>query len=114
MSESNPFNEFFTGWFSMLEKGLEKLNEQECACLFSECGKTCSWYVVNYVYRKLFDECEGNLDRFFSRIHEIESVDGKVVFPGQKVEYQLTTTPKLPGQLAGGEAQPRGVLKPNA
>lgn len=29
-----------------------------------------------------------------------ESVDGKVVFPGQKVEYQLTTTPKLPGQLA--------------
>lgn len=29
-----------------------------------------------------------------------ESVDGKVVFPGQKVEYQLTTTPKLPGDLA--------------
>ena len=29
-----------------------------------------------------------------------ESVDGKVVFPGQKVEYELTTTPKLPGQLA--------------
>lgn len=29
-----------------------------------------------------------------------ESVDGKIVFPGQKVEYQLTTTPKLPGQLA--------------
>lgn len=29
-----------------------------------------------------------------------ESVDGRVVFPGQKVEYQLLTTPKLPGQLA--------------
>lgn len=29
-----------------------------------------------------------------------ESVDGKIVFPGQKVEYQLVTTPKLPGQLA--------------
>jgi len=31
---------------------------------------------------------------------EQESVDGKIVFPGQKVEYQLTTQPKLPGNLA--------------
>ena len=29
-----------------------------------------------------------------------DSVQGKVVFPGQKVEYQLTTQPKLPGNLA--------------
>ena len=29
-----------------------------------------------------------------------ESVQGKVVFPGQKVEYQLTTQPKLPQNLA--------------
>lgn len=29
-----------------------------------------------------------------------ESVDGKVVHPGQKVEYQLTTEPKLPTDLA--------------
>lgn len=29
-----------------------------------------------------------------------DSVDGKVVYPGQKVEYQLTTQPKLPDLLA--------------
>ena len=29
-----------------------------------------------------------------------DSVQGKVVFPGQKVEYQLTTQPKLPQNLA--------------
>lgn len=29
-----------------------------------------------------------------------ESVDGKVVYPGQKVEYQLTTQPQLPADLA--------------
>lgn len=29
-----------------------------------------------------------------------DSVQGKVVFPGQKVEYQLTTQPKLPENLA--------------
>ena len=86
MSENNTFNEFFTGWFGTLEKGLEKLSEQECACLFSECGKTCAWYVVNYFYRKLFDECEGNLDRFFTRLHEIDQVDGKVIEPGKVYE----------------------------
>ena len=31
-----------------------------------------------------------------------ESVDGKVVYPGQRVEYQLLTTPNLPGSLAYG------------
>ena len=29
-----------------------------------------------------------------------DSVDGKVVFPGQRLEYQLTTQPKLPENLA--------------
>lgn len=31
-----------------------------------------------------------------------DSVDGKVVYPGQKVEYQLTTQPRLPDDLAYG------------
>ena len=31
-----------------------------------------------------------------------DSVDGKVVYPGQKVEYQLLTTPNLPADLAYG------------
>lgn len=31
-----------------------------------------------------------------------DSVDGKVVYPGQKVEYQLLTQPKLPDDLAYG------------
>lgn len=29
-----------------------------------------------------------------------DSVDGKIVFPGQRVEYRLMTEPKLPGDLA--------------
>ena len=33
---------------------------------------------------------------------EQESVQGKVVFPGQKVEYQLDTQPQLPSSLAYG------------
>lgn len=33
---------------------------------------------------------------------EQESVQGKVVYPGQKVEYQLNTQPQLPSSLAYG------------
>ena len=33
---------------------------------------------------------------------EQESVQGKVVYPGQKVEYQLNTQPQLPAGLAYG------------
>ena len=86
MSENKSLNDFFTGWFGALEKGLEKLNEQECACLFSECAKSCAWYVVNTMYRKLFDECAGNLDLFFERLHEIDNVDGKVIKTGRVYE----------------------------
>ncbi|QOL35478.1 LPXTG cell wall anchor domain-containing protein [Bifidobacterium lemurum] len=34
-----------------------------------------------------------------------ESVDGKIVYPGQRVEYQLTTEPQLPSDLAYGVSQ---------
>ena len=86
MGEGNGLGEFFQGWFATLEKGLDKLDADACSCLFSECAKTCAWYVVNYIYKKLFDECEGNLDRFFSRLHEIDNVDGKVTEPGRVYE----------------------------
>lgn len=56
MSEENGLGEFFEGWFATLEKGLDKLDVNECSCLFSECAKTCSEYVVNSLYRPVFDE----------------------------------------------------------
>lgn len=86
MSEENGLGEFFEGWFKTLEKGLEKLDANECSCLFSECAKTCSEFVVNCMYRPIFDECGGDLDKFFANIHKIDNVEGKVIESGKKYE----------------------------
>ncbi len=86
MSEENGLGEFLEGWFLTLEKGLDKLDVNECSCLFSECAKTCSEYVVSGMYRPLFDECGGDLDKFFTGIHKIENVEGNIVEPGRVYE----------------------------
>ena len=68
MSEEKSINGFFEGWFQSFDKGLEKLDYDECGCLFSECANGCSEYVTNNLYRGIFNECEGDLDKFFTRL----------------------------------------------
>ena len=60
-------NPFFENWFQSLDKGLEKLSPQECRCLFSECAAQCGKDALKYLYQNLFEDCNGNLDVFFSR-----------------------------------------------
>ena len=77
---------FFKNWFNALDKGLDKMSEQECSRLFSECSSQCAKDALKYLYRDLFDDCEGNLDEFFSRLREIDGVDGFVVQKGSVYE----------------------------
>ena len=42
--------------------------------------------MVKYLYKGIFDECCGDLDQFFARLHEIDNVDGKVIEPGKVYE----------------------------
>ena len=86
MGEDNVLDEFFVGWFASLEKGLDKLDINECSCLFSECAKTCSEYVINNMYRELLDECEGDPDKFFVSINQRDNVEGNVIEPGKVYE----------------------------
>ena len=77
---------FFKNWFCALDKGLDKMSEQECSRLFSECAYQCAKDALKYLYRDLFDACEGNLDEIFSRLREIDGVDGGVVEHGKTYE----------------------------
>ena len=86
MGAENGLGEFIEGWFATLEKGLDKLDVNECSCLFSECAKTCSEFVINSMYKPIFEECEGNLDEFFTNIHKIDNVEGNILEPGKKYE----------------------------
>ena len=86
MGEGNGFGDFFDGWFATLGKGLDQLDVNACQRLFSECAKTCAGYVVSNMYREIYDECEGDLDRFFSHIQRIDNVEGNVIEPGKVYE----------------------------
>ena len=89
MSEETNAGGFFPEWFKDLDKGLENLETEHCACLFSECAKMCASNVVQYFYRDIFDACEGNLDKFFTKLNEIDNVEGKIIKPGKAYELIL-------------------------
>ena len=79
-------NTFLENWFQGFDKGLEKLNDQECSRLFSECAARCGKDALKYLYQGLFVDCRGNLDEFFSRLKEIDGVDGRVIENGTTYE----------------------------
>lgn len=73
---------FFINWFHALDKGLDQMSQQECSRLFSACASQCAKDAFEHLYRDLFDACERNLDTFFSRLNEIDGIDGNVVQSG--------------------------------
>lgn len=75
--------DFFENWFRALDEGLGKMSREECGRLFSGCAANCARDALKYLYRDLFEECKGDPDLFFSRMHEVKGVDGAVVQPGR-------------------------------
>lgn len=79
--------EFFERWFRGFNDGLQKMSGEECGRLFKPCAALCAKDALKYLYQDLFDECKGNLDEFFTRLHEVQNVDGQVVETGK--EYNI-------------------------
>ncbi len=75
--------QFFNRWFLDINEGLSKMSEEECSRLFSKCAASCAKDALKHLYAALFYECDANLDTFFSRIHEVNGVDGCVVESGK-------------------------------
>jgi hypothetical protein len=81
---------FFNKWFGALNNGLEKMSIDECSRLFAGCAETCSRDALKYLYRDLFDSCDGNLDMFFTKVGEKKNVEGRVVESGRVYELSFT------------------------
>lgn len=73
---------FFINWFHGLDKGLDRMSQQECSRLFSACASHCANDAFQNLYRDLFDACDGNLDVFFTRLNEIDGIGGNVIQSG--------------------------------
>lgn len=81
---------FFAEWFGGFDAALEKMDIEECSRLFAKCAQRCSCDALKNLYRDLFDECDGDLDKFFTRVNEKKDVDGKVLEPGSVYELIFT------------------------
>lgn len=81
---------FFSRWFSALDESLRNMSEEECGRLFAGCAADCAKDALKDLYADLFRECGGDPDIFFSRLHELDDVDGRVVESGKAFELIFT------------------------
>ena len=81
---------FFKKWFGSLNVGLEKMSIDECSRLFAGCAETCSRDALKYLYRDLFNSCNGDLDMFFTKVGVKKNVEGRVVESGRVYELIFT------------------------
>ena len=77
---------FFDRWFQDFGRGIARLDRDARGLLFQACAAACAKDALKDLYHDLFQACEGNLDRFFSRLHEIGNVGGRVVEAGKRYE----------------------------
>ena len=80
---------FMERWFQGFGEGLEKMSREERGRLLEGCASMCAKDALKYLYAKLYEDCENDLDRFFSRLHELKIVDGVVVIPGKEYEIHF-------------------------
>ncbi len=78
--------EFWEKWFKGFSEGLDNLSDEERGRLLKPCASLCAKDALKYLYQDLFKECECDLDKFFSRLGEVDGVDGKVIESGKVYE----------------------------
>ncbi|MFQ8748836.1 MAG: hypothetical protein ACLR8T_12800 [Alistipes finegoldii] len=79
--------EYLKSWFRGFEQGIADLQPQQREVLFRACAVNCVHGGPFGLYRSLFEAAEGDLDRFFVKIDELEGVRGESVCAGR--EYNL-------------------------
>lgn len=70
-------------WFRGFEHGIANLQQPQREVLLHACAVNCVQGETFGLYRRLFDEAGGDIDRFFAKINEYEGVRGEVVAAGK-------------------------------
>ena len=61
---NSKINMELSDWFKGFEKGIARLSPEQRAVFFSECGKTCVNGCTLSIYRKLYEDANGDMDVF--------------------------------------------------
>ena len=70
-------------WVKGFEKGIAHLSPEQRSAFFSECGKNCVDGGTLSIYRKLYEDAEGDMDVFFQLANGLPGVKGEVVEKGR-------------------------------
>lgn len=69
-------------WFKGFENGIARLSSEERERFFAECGKNCVKNGVLSIYKRLYEDVEGDMDAFFLKANDLPGVEGEVVEKG--------------------------------
>ena len=74
-----------SNWFKGFEDGIAKLSEEQRETFFRECGRNCVQCGTLQVYKDLYEQVAGDLDRFFAIADEqpgvrCESIEKDAVY----------------------------------
>lgn len=71
-----------SNWFKGFEDGIAKLSEEQRETFFRECGRNCVQCGTLQVYKDLYEQAAGDLDRFFAIADEQPGVRCETVEKG--------------------------------
>ena len=72
-----------SNWFKGFEKGIARLSPEQRSIFFSECGNNCVNGGTLSVYKKLYEDAEGDMNIFFQMANDLPGVKGEVVEKGR-------------------------------
>ncbi len=71
-----------SNWFKGFEDGIAKLSEEQRETFFRECGRNCVQCGTLQVYKDLYEQVAGDLDRFFAIADEQPGVRCETIEKG--------------------------------
>lgn len=69
-------------WFKGFQKGISRLSPEQRSAFFSECAKNCVNNGLLPIYRKLYDNANGDIDAFFQGANDLPGVKCEIVEKG--------------------------------
>ena len=94
-------------WFKGFENGIARLTEDQRETFFAECGKNCVNCGTLQIYRKLYEDSDGDLDEFFAKAGKLPGVKSEIIEKGFAWHlYFLTLTMRHPTRVCHVQGPP--------
>ena len=71
-------------WFHGFAEGLDSLEESQRQTLLAQCSKACLQRGDLPRYRSLYEQAEGDCNRFFEKLNELDGVDSEMMVPNRQ------------------------------